>query len=84
MLDYSAIGRNLGELRNKSGKTQMELAKLLNVSHQAVSKWERGQALPGIESFLILSDGVCQRMVEHTLFLQHCRGYKKTNRKIGS
>jgi transcriptional regulator with XRE-family HTH domain len=56
MLDYSAIGRNLAELRNKSGKTQMELAKLLNVSHQAVSKWERGQALPGIESFLILSE----------------------------
>jgi Predicted transcriptional regulators len=49
MLDYSAIGRNLAELRNKSGKTQMELAKLLNVSHQAVSKWERGQALPGID-----------------------------------
>jgi len=59
MLDYAAIGQNLAELRIKSGKTQMELAKLLNVSHQAVSKWERGQALPGIESFLRLSELYC-------------------------
>ena len=32
--------------RRKSGLSQENLAELLNVSRQAVSKWETGDALP--------------------------------------
>jgi S-DNA-T family DNA segregation ATPase FtsK/SpoIIIE len=36
-------------IRKNSGKTQKELAEFLNISPQSVSKWETGEALPGIE-----------------------------------
>lgn len=36
------IGKIIKEGRLKKGLTQQELANLLNVSMQAVSKWERG------------------------------------------
>ncbi len=36
-------------LRKRSGKTQAEVAKYLNISPQSVSKWERGISLPSIE-----------------------------------
>ncbi len=34
--------------RRKSGLSQENLAELLNVSRQAVSKWETGDALPEV------------------------------------
>ncbi len=42
------IGRNITELRNKKGITQADLAEALNYSDKAVSKWERGESMPGI------------------------------------
>jgi len=36
------IGKIIKERRLEKGLTQQELANLLNVSMQAVSKWERG------------------------------------------
>ena len=36
-------------IRKNSGRTQKELAEFLNISPQSVSKWENGEALPGIE-----------------------------------
>lgn len=38
----NAIGKNISIFRKKQGLTQEELAKKLNVSFQAVSKWETG------------------------------------------
>lgn len=50
----------LGELlkvnREKRKLTQSELAKKLHVTPQAVSKWEKGQAVPSIDNLLLLSD----------------------------
>ena len=43
------IAKNLTELRKKNGLTQAELAEKLNYSDKAVSKWEKGESLPGIE-----------------------------------
>lgn len=40
----------LQELRKRKGLTQEELAQELYVSRTAVSKWESGRGLPGIES----------------------------------
>lgn len=42
------IGLKIKELRKKSGLTQERLAEYLNISSQAVSKWENGTALPDI------------------------------------
>ena len=43
------IGKRLSELRKSNGLTQSELAERLNYSDKAVSKWEQGESMPGIE-----------------------------------
>jgi transcriptional regulator with XRE-family HTH domain len=47
-MDVRKIGAFISELRKSKNYTQLELAQLLNVTHQAVSKWERGESLPDI------------------------------------
>ena len=47
MTDY---GKKIAELRNASKMTQAELGAMLNVTSQAVSKWENGLSEPDIES----------------------------------
>lgn len=42
-------------LRKKSGWSQEELADMLNVSRQAVSKWESRQSLPDVEKIIQMS-----------------------------
>lgn len=42
-------------LRKKNGWSQEELAEKLNVSRQAVSKWESAQTVPELEKLLQLS-----------------------------
>jgi transcriptional regulator with XRE-family HTH domain len=46
MLDLVKIGKQLALLRKEKGFTGEKLAELLNVSPQAVSKWENGKCLP--------------------------------------
>ncbi len=46
------IAKNLAELRKVNNLTQNELAKKLNYSDKAISKWEHGEALPDIEVLL--------------------------------
>ena len=48
MADTAAIGRAISQLRRAMNLTQQMLAARLYVSHQAVSKWEHGVALPDI------------------------------------
>jgi transcriptional regulator with XRE-family HTH domain len=47
---------NLQAARKKNGLTQEDLAGMLDVSRQAVSKWEQGDGYPEAEKLLILSD----------------------------
>lgn len=42
--------------RKKSGMTQQDLAEKLNVSRQAVSRWEMGTAMPEIDNLIAMSD----------------------------
>lgn len=41
--------------RKKQGLTQVQLAEKLQVSRQAVSRWEHGTALPSMDSLRRLS-----------------------------
>ena len=43
-----SFGKRLTDLRKKKGWTQEALAKKLNVSSQAVSKWEKDVSLPDV------------------------------------
>lgn len=50
------LGENLQELRRRSGLSQEEVAGRLFVSRQSVSKWENGQAEPGVENLKALAE----------------------------
>ncbi len=43
-------GEKIADLRKKRGMTQDELGKAMNVSYQAVSKWERDESQPDFET----------------------------------
>lgn len=47
-MDMQKIGAFISERRKSMDYTQAELAGLLMISHQAVSKWERGESLPDV------------------------------------
>ena len=44
------VAKNIIDLRKKNGLTQNELAEKLNYSDNAVSRWERGEVSPSIET----------------------------------
>lgn len=50
------IGKTIAELRKNNNMTQSEVANHLNVSYQAVSKWERDESLPDISLLPQLAD----------------------------
>lgn len=52
----SYFPENLSLLRRRAGYTQESLAEALNVSRQAVSKWESGQTMPEADKLLALAD----------------------------
>lgn len=55
-MDSLKIGHYIHNLRKAAGLTQKELAEKLNLSFQAVSKWENGDALPDTGVLLDLCD----------------------------
>ena len=50
------FNENLKYLRKEEKMTQEALAEKLNVSRQAVTKWESGQSLPDIENLKQMAD----------------------------
>ena len=50
------IGRKIAQLRKEKGITQEALAQVLNVTNQAVSKWESEQCSPDIQLLPELAD----------------------------
>jgi len=50
------VGNMIKEIRENAGLSQEQFAEKLTISRQAVSKWERGVALPDIENIMYISD----------------------------
>ena len=56
MLNKEEIGKRIAFYRKERGITQKELADLLHISYQAVSKWESGKSLPTVEMLYEISN----------------------------
>ncbi len=50
-----SFAENLKQLRKEKQLSQEELAEILDVSRQAISKWEQGIGYPEVEKLLLLS-----------------------------
>ena len=55
-MDRKQTGELLSRLRRERGMTQRELAEILHISAQAVSKWERGQGCPDVSLLSALAE----------------------------
>ena len=55
-MDQIKIGRFIAERRKKANLTQMQLAEKLSITDKAISKWERGIAMPDTSIMLKLCD----------------------------
>ena len=55
-MDQIKIGRFIAERRKKASLTQMQLAEKLGITDKAISKWERGIAMPDTSIMLKLCD----------------------------
>ena len=55
-MDQVKIGKFIAECRRKENLTQMQLAEKLNITDKAISKWERGIAMPDSAIMLDLCD----------------------------
>ena len=73
------IPHNISTLRKEMGLTQMDLAKKVNYSDKAVSRWEKGEVLPDIETLQQIAKTLGVPL--EYLFEQHAQvGTKTRNR----
>ena len=56
MLNLEVLKNNIRNFRVAKGLSQTELADILNISPQSVSKWECGISIPDIEKICLMSD----------------------------
>ncbi len=57
-MSEESVGRGIAGLRKTRNLSQSELADMLNVTHQAVSKWERGESLPDVAILVPLASAL--------------------------
>ena len=55
-MDQLKIGKFIAECRKRENLTQMQLAEKLGITDKAISKWERGIAMPDSSAMLELCD----------------------------
>lgn len=63
-MDAKEFGSFITEIRKSSNITQIELARKLNVTDKAVSRWERGLGFPDINTLEPLADALGTGLVE--------------------
>lgn len=68
----------LKELRKESGKTQKELAKLLNTTDDSIYSWEKGRSQPSIEMIRKLCK-IFDVTADYLIGLEDETGTKTTN-----
>ncbi len=56
MFDIRKFGAHLSRLRKKADMTQGELADRLNLTRQAISKYERGESFPDVSILVIIAE----------------------------
>lgn len=81
------VDQKIAELREAKGLSQEQLAEMLGVSRQSVSKWEMGQMLPQIDKVLQLSEifGVStDALLREEMELPQGSGEKKRNKYFGT
>ena len=52
----SIVAKNITSLRTKNNMTQMELADRLNLTRQAISRYEHGESFPDISILVLIAD----------------------------
>ncbi len=50
------LGEKIKDYRKKAGLSQEQLAENLNVSRQAITKWENDKGIPDISNLIAISD----------------------------
>lgn len=63
-MNNEKFGKLISEARKEKNLTQKELAKILNVTDKAISKWERGKSYPDISLLEPLSEALNISVVE--------------------
>ena len=58
-MDQLKIGKFIAECRKQKQLTQLQLADKLGITDKAISKWERGIAMPDTSIMLELCDFLC-------------------------
>ena len=69
------ISENLKKLRIRDKRTLEDIAEIINVSRQSVSKWESGECYPDIEKCVILAklynvslDALVNKSIEELIY----------------
>ena len=52
------LAENIRKQRTSKGISQTDLARMLNIRPQSISKWERNIAMPDIENLCLLSQAL--------------------------
>lgn len=56
MVNRMSVGERISELRKQNQMSQLQLAQALEISRQAVSKWESGQSTPDTVHLIKLAE----------------------------
>lgn len=56
MKEIKTLGENLKSARQKKQFTQEYVSRQLNISRQAISKWETGKGYPDLDNLVLLSN----------------------------
>ena len=76
------IGKFIAECRRNKNLTQLQLAEKLNITDKAVSKWERGIALPDTSIMLELCDILSINVNELLRGEKSMQNDKQTNEQL--